>query len=504
MKLSDLLYPEEYTSSADIQDTEISAVVSDTRMLSRGALFVCLRGGRTDSHTLAAKAEEAGAAAIVADENALLPEGITVPVLRVKSTRRTLAFLHSRFHGCPERELTIIGITGTNGKTSTATVLYSILRAAGLHAALIGTAECLYHDKLYTLPSGGGGERLLTMTTPDPDILFPMLRTMKEEGITHVVMEVSSHALLLEKVAPIAYAIGIFTNLSPEHLDFHNDMQSYLCAKALLFSQCDVGIFNCDDAYAEALITRSDCEVVRAGVVWQGDYRATDIELRGTSGVHYSLTAPAVRMRIRTPLPGTFSVYNTLLAATAAIRLGISPITVADALCTPIHIPGRLERIPTGAGCEFSVFIDYAHTEHALRTLLRTVRAFRKKGERIVLIFGCGGERDRTKRAPMGRAAEELADTVIVTSDNPRNEDPRAIINDILLGMEKPEQHRVIPSRRRAIETAIAEAEAGDIILLVGKGHEHYEITASGVHAFDERKIVLAALEKMKKGDTVE
>ena len=503
MKLSDLLSPGEYTAEREVQDIEISAIVSDTRMLTCGALFVCLRGGKLDAHTLAARAELAGAAAIVAEQDAPLPEGIAIPVLRVKSTRRALADLHSRFHGCPEREMTLIGVTGTNGKTSTATVLYSILRAAGLHTALIGTAECLYDDKVYTLPtSDNGSGRLLTMTTPDPDILYPMLRMMRSAGITHAVMEVSSHALFLEKVAPISYAVGIFTNLSPEHLDFHNDMESYLGAKARLFSQCRIGIFNCDDPYAEKIIEKASCEAVRAGVVWQGDYRATDIELCGTKGTHYTLQAPGLRMRIRTPLPGSFSVYNTLLALTAALRLGIAPNTAANALAAPIHVPGRLERVALGAGCSFSVFIDYAHTEHALRSLLLTVRAFRKSGERIVLLFGCGGERDKTKRAPMGKTAEELADCVILTSDNPRTEDPKAILDDILSGMQHPTKHRVILSRRRAIEAAITEAMPGDIILLVGKGHEHYEITASGVHPFDERKIVLSALEKIKKGDT--
>ncbi len=340
------------------------------------------------------------------------------------------------------------------------------------------------------------------MTTPDPDILYPMLRMMRSAGITHAVMEVSSHALFLEKVAPIAFSAGIFTNLSPEHLDFHNDMESYLAAKGRLFSQCRVGVFNCDDPYAEKMIAAASCEVVRAGVVWQGDYRATDVELCGTGGARYTLQAPALRMRIRTPLPGSHSVYNTLLALTAALRLGISPPVAADALAAPIRVPGRLERVPTGAGTGFSVFIDYAHTEQALRSLLLAVRAFRKAGERIVLLFGCGGDRDKTKRAPMGKTAEELADCVILTSDNPRTEDPKAILQDILSGMHSPERHRVISSRRRAIETAIAEAIPGDIILLVGKGHERYEITASGVHPFDERKIVLSALEKKRKGDT--
>lgn len=502
MKLSKLLYPGEYTSFQSPEEIEISGIVSDTRGLYPGCLFICLRGARHDSHTLAQRVEEAGAAALIAECGAPLPEGLQIPIFRVPSTRASLALLYSRYYGSPEQGLVMIGVTGTNGKTSTATVLYSILQHAGYRTGLIGTAECRYNGKLYTLPEEMGGDRLRTMTTPDPDILYPLLRAMADEGITHVVMEVSSHALVLEKVLPIRYEVGIFTNLSPEHMDFHNNMDAYMRAKSTLFRQSRVGIFNCDDAYADDLISLSDCTVRRAGVVWQGDYRATDIELSGSLGVSYSYIAPGIRLRIRTPLPGTFSVYNTLLALTAAIELGVSPLAAAEALATHAPVPGRLERVPMNPGIPFSVFIDYAHTEAALRSLLLTVRAFRRQGERIVLLFGCGGDRDSQKRAPMGRVAEELADLVILTSDNSRSEDPDAILRDILSGMRHPEAARIIPSRRRAIEAAVTEAMRGDIILLAGKGHETYEITRTGVRHFDERKIVLSALEKRKIGDT--
>lgn len=503
MKLSEILFSGEYSATADPQEIEFTHIITHTADLGRGVLFVCLRGIRYDSHTLIKIIEEGGAAAVIAEEEAILPSDIAIPIFRVPNTRRALAFLYSRYYGNPQNELCMIGITGTNGKTSTATVLYSILRSAGYKCALIGTAECLYNDAVYTLPEeSGGSNRLRTMTTPDPDILYPMLRTMKDAGITHVVMEVSSHALALDKVTPISFEIGIFTNLSSEHMDFHSDMKNYMLAKAKLFSLCKTGIFNCDNEYAEDLIANATCRPLRAGVVWQGDFRATDIELRGTMGASYSFTAPGVRLRVRITLPGAFSIYNTLLALTAATELGISPIAAADALTSLVHIPGRMERVPAGdAG--FSVFIDYAHTEQALKSLLTTVRSFRKNSERIVLVFGCGGDRDREKRAPMGRVADELADFVIVTSDNPRTENPDAIIADILSGMNAPGKHLVIRSRRRAIEHAILTAMAGDIIILAGKGHETYEITASGVRQFDERKILRSALEKRKKGDTV-
>ena len=493
MNLSQVLFPGEYTAAVDPQDIEFSHIVTHTSEISQGALFVCLRGTRCDSHTLVKLAEEGGAAAVIAEESAILPIDISIPVFRVASTRTTLALLYSRYCSNPQNELCMIGVTGTNGKTSTATVLYSILRSAGYKCALIGTAECLCDGTVYTLPEENRGhDRLRTMTTPDPDILYPMLRMMRSLGITHVVMEVSSHALALDKVTPIPFEIGIFTNLSPEHLDFHTDMHNYLLAKAKLFSLCKTGIFNCDSEYAEDLIAGSACRPLRAGVVWQGDYRATDIELRGTQGSTYSFNAPGLRLRVRTPLPGAFSVYNTLLALTAAIELGVPPIAAADALASPVRVPGRMEHIPTG-NADLSVFIDYAHTEHALRSLLSTVRSFRKSGERIVLLFGCGGDRDREKRAPMGRVAEELADFVIVTSDNPRTEDPDSIIADILSGMRSEDTHTVIKNRRRAIEHAVTTARQGDIIILAGKGHETYEITREGRRPFDERELVRQA-----------
>ncbi len=503
MKLSHLLYENEYSSAAKADEIEITSIVSDIRGLKEGCLFVSLRGSSHDSHTLFLKLREKGAAAIVAEHDTPIPSEGEIPVFFVPSVRQAFATLHSRFHGSPEKDLVMIGVTGTNGKTSTATILYSILEASGIKAGLIGTAECLYDGKIYTLPSGEEAVRLRTMTTPDPDILYPMLRTMKDAGITHVVMEVSSHSLALMKVAPIHFRVGIFTNLSPEHMDFHSSMEAYLRAKARLFLQCDVGILNCDDPYAEEILRECHCTAVRrCGVVWQGDIRATDVALFGTGGCAYSYIAPGIRLRVRTPLFGAFSVYNTLLALTAAIELGVSPLSACDALSKHISVPGRMERVTMGSYADFCVFIDYAHTEEALRSILTSIRTFRQRGERIVLLFGCGGDRDRKKRAPMGRVAEELADLVILTSDNCRNEDPHAIIKDILSGMRHPERARVIVSRRRAIESAIMKAERGDIIILAGKGHETYEITAAGIRHFDEREIVKAALEKRNNGDT--
>ncbi len=503
MKLSELLYDHEYKGQYKTEDIEVSEVVSDTRAMSRGCLFICLKGTRFDSHTLLDKISVGGCSAVIVEDGSPIPDTVTIPVFFVKSTRAALARAHSRFHKNPADGLIMIGVTGTNGKTSTATTLYTLLRAVGIRAGLIGTAECLYDDKIYTLPEDENGERLRTMTTPDPDILYPMLSMMKQAGITHVVMEVSSHSLVLEKVLPIHYRLGIFTNLSPEHMDFHGTMEAYKQAKANLFSQCDIGIFNCDDPSYTDVIKTASCRILRAGIGKEAEHRATDIELLGSRGILYSYRTPGICLRIRSPLPGTYSVYNTLLALSAAITLGISPIAAADALATQKAVTGRLEKLPLSPSENFSVFIDYAHTPKALKSLLTTVRSFRREGERIVLLFGCGGDRDKSKRAPMGQLAEELADKVILTADNSRREKTAAILADIRSGMREPERAQVIPSRRAAIEEAILSAQENDIILLVGKGHETYEITQNGVRPFDERKIVKEALEKRKNGDTI-
>lgn len=505
MKLSELLYEGEYTSRNDPEKIEVSHIVSDTRGLCKGCLFVCLRGLRFDSHTLLEKIKEGGASAIVVESGAIYSPPSEIPIFEVKSTRIALSLLFSRFCGDPQKDLRLVGITGTNGKTSTAVMLYNILRKAGKKAGLIGTVECLYDGKRYALPDDKEkGERLLSMTTPDPDILYPILKKMKDEGITHVVIEVSSHALSLEKVYPLRFEVGIFTNLSPEHLDFHSDIQTYLSCKQKLFKQSKLGIVNGDDKAAITLIEGSPCRMIRCGLQKQNDYYADSVSLLGSRGVSYTLSMPEARLRIRVPIAGGFTVYNSMLATAAAKALGISPLAAAEALAEQATVCGRMERLSLGEFDKlFSVFIDYAHTEEALRSLLTTVRGFAAPTERIVLLFGCGGDRDKEKRPKMGRIAEELSDLCIVTSDNCRTERSEDIIKDILSGMKDPTSHTVIKDRKEAIEYAILNAKVGDIILLCGKGHETYEIKKSGICRFDERRIVEAALEKRKSGDTV-
>lgn len=490
MELSALLFPGEYTSTYSTRGIEISTVCYRGSQITPGCLFICLRGTRYDGHALLRTAQAVGAAAALVEEGAKSPLPPGLPVFTVPNTRRMMAHIYYRLSHCPANGMHLIAVTGTNGKTSTATMLYSILRACQKNAALIGTVACRCGDKFYPRERE---ENTASMTTPDPDVLYPMLEQMKADGVEYVIMEASSHALALEKLAPLHFDVGIFTNLSPEHLDFHGTMENYLAAKARLFLQCDRAILNCDDEYAERLAKSIPCKVLRCGAVYHEQYNAEEIRARSADGVSYIYATPRLKMPVHVPLPGAFTVYNSLLALTCALQIGLPPLQAKDALQKMQGVPGRLERVLLPPEAGFTVLIDYAHTEAALRNLLQTVRSFRHGGERIVLVFGCGGDRDKSKRAPMGRAAEELADYTILTSDNSRSEEPVTIIHDILKGMRFPARRRVIVDRRRAIVHAIHSAAANDIILLVGKGHEEYELSDGARHPFDEKSIVLEA-----------
>ncbi len=501
MRLSELLFHGEYASLHRAEDIEVCSLSSDTSKIECGCLFICVAGERYDPHKMLDFIRRRGAVAVVTQRGAQYDCDAGIPIFEVESTRKMLAFIYSRYYGCAHKKMKMIGITGTNGKTSTSYMLRSILKNAGYKVGLIGTVECLIGDEVFSLPdSDTRGDKLKTMTTPAPEVLYEILSRMADEGVTHVVMEVSSHALELFRVAPIYFEYGIFTNLAPEHLDFHRDMQSYEGAKARLFSQCGVGIFNADSEYTKSIAESAACEKILCGVSGKGEYCAREVRLLGSHGVEYTFVGENLRFNVKCAIPAVFTVYNSLLALACAIHLGVAPSVARDAICRMQSISGRLERIPLDTE-DYSVFIDYAHTEEALRNLLSTVRSFRRGGERIVLLFGCGGDRDRSKRAPMGRTAERLADFVIVTTDNPRNEKPRDIIRDILSGMKDINRRRVILDRKRAIEYAIINARKNDIIILSGKGHESYQIDDSGTLPFDERKIVEAAQEKRGNGD---
>jgi UDP-N-acetylmuramoyl-L-alanyl-D-glutamate--2,6-diaminopimelate ligase len=416
-----------------------------------------------------------------------------VPVLKVVDTRRAAALIYHSWYGKPAEKLHVIAVTGTNGKTSVTFMLRAIFEAAMYRTGLIGTVNYYSAGRRIL---GGTDDPLANMTTPDPGELYRMLAEMAADGVEYVFMEVTSHALAFGKPDAIHFDAAIFTNLTPDHLDFHGDMEKYYQTKKKLFSMCDKAVINIDDGYGARLAGEVTCPHVTCSAKGiSSDYMATQICQSGVDGNQYRLSSKQKRFTIRTPLPGAFSVINTLEAAACASMLGISPSVIMTALGTMAGVDGRMERVRLGVLADYSVFIDYAHTPDALENLLRTAKGFAGERERVVLVFGCGGDRDRSKRSVMGEIAGRLADFVIVTSDNSRSEQPMDIICDIQKGLGDSD-YVIIPSRRRAIEFAIREAHAGDIILLAGKGHEEYEIDRSGKHFFSEKQIVAEAAGK--------
>lgn len=489
MKLCELIYESEYFSVSDPSDLTIEHITSEPREIREDSAFVLLPGVRFDTSRIVSFAVAKHPRVIICEA---LPDYPTekIPILFVKNARRTLSFLLFRFYRLSLSDMTLIGITGTNGKTSTATMLVSILRAAGESVGFIGTGRIEI-----------GGVRLTddrySMTTPDPPVLYPALHRMREAGCTSVVMEVSSHALRLEKVAPLTFDAAIFTNLSAEHLDFHRDMEDYLEAKQKLFASARLCIVNADDPYAERMTEATGGDILRVGALTEAEVTGTEIEDHGLEGISYMYRAGELCFLQRLSLPGVYNVYNSMLALSAAIALGIKPCIAKHALSSLSGIEGRMEVIRDG---ESTVVIDYAHTEEALRCALSTVR--KSTRGRLLLLFGCGGERDRTKRPRMAESAERLADLVIVTSDNCRGEAMGDIFRDILAGFRK-ENHKIISDRARAIAYGIERLRAGDVLLIEGKGHERYQIDKNGTHIFDERKIIADALKKRKDGYTV-
>ena len=502
MELDQLLLDGEHLGDRIPRGIGISGIENDGRKVVPGCLFVCHKGALFDSHALLPQLRDAGCAAVVVSYDHEIGS-VGIPVIRVRDTRRAESLAVSRFYGSPADKLTMIGVTGTNGKTSVATMIWHILNDAGIPCGLIGTTGYRGlpgNENAFDAYRTGAAA---TMTTPPPPALYPLLAAMSKTGITHVVMEVSSQALSQSRVAPIRFALSVFTNLSPEHLDYHGTMTEYLEAKKILFRQTDTAVVNGDSPWSDLLLDGLTCNKIACGTLDGRDARATDVTLNGCDGVSFLYRTDEGAFPVTVPIPGTFTVQNALLALTAAKTLGIDTETGIRSLAHVPTIPGRMERIDTGE-LPFSVFIDYAHTEAALRSLLCSIRAIRRPGEQIVVLFGCGGDRDPSKRCEMGKTAEELADFTIVTSDNSRSEDPKRIIRSILSGMEEQDRRRVIVDREKAIRYAIQNALQGDLILLVGKGHEKYEITRDGVREFDEKKIVLSALEERRTGHTME
>ena len=465
----------------------------DSRRVEPGWCFVAMRGGTTDGNKYIDTAIERGAVAIVSD-SATEPPRRNVAWAVAAHGRRALARLSANFYKKPAEKLAITGVTGTNGKTTTTYLIQSLLQHSGRKTAMIGTVE--YHIAGKVMPS--------PHTTPEALELNRVFHEAVSLGVTDAVMEVSSHALAQERVYGVPYDVAVFTNLTRDHLDFHGTMESYFQAKACLFRGCGtepprVAIINRDDSWSEQLIklAHKHCDKVFTYGIDGGDFHANKLEM-SAAGTRFELVTPERRIEVFSPLLGKVNVYNLLAASAAAMERGIHADRLSEAI-THIHRPpGRFERVD--AGQPFTVIVDYAHTDDALRNVTSLAREFVKQagGGRVITLFGCGGDRDRTKRPLMGKAAGESSDLVIVTSDNPRSEDPQAIINDILPGLAPTGTKFIVePDRRKAIGVAMANGRVGDIVILAGKGHEKTQTTRDGVHPFEDAKVALDALHAM-------
>lgn len=473
MKLKDVLKGLDIVSSTAAQDMEITGVSYDSRTTQPGDLFVAISGAAVDGHKFIATAAEKGAVCAVCLHEM---EG-ALPTVIVTDTRKALAIIGANWFDHPACEMTMIGITGTSGKTTSTYLIKSILeQKAGAKVGLVGTIQNMI-----------GAEVLHTeRTTPESFELHRLFRQMADAGCTHVVMEVSSHALSLDRVYGIRFAIGIFTNLSQDHLDFHHTMEEYCDAKSMLFRSCDIAIYNADDPWSQRMLKGSLCRRFSYGVHHDADLKAKNVQLHAGS-VAFDAEADTDWAAVKVGIPALFTVYNTLDAIACCWNLGVPLAECADALGRNHGVKGRMEIIPT-PGKNYTILNDYSHKPDALDNVLKAVKSFAKG--RTVVLFGCGGDRDKTKRPQMGEIAARLADFVIVTSDNPRTEEPMAIINDILAGMQGYDDYMVEPDRVRAIHYAMDNAREGDVIILAGKGHEDYqEIDHHKIH-MDEREIV--------------
>lgn len=461
-------------------ELEISGVSYDSRKTEKGDMFVAIRGFEADGHKFIPKAVENGAAVILCEEK----PSCDIPYVLVSDSRYGLAIVSRDFFGDPASEMTMIGITGTSGKTSSSYLIKHMLESKlDAKVGLIGTNGNMIGDEfLHT-----------EHTTPESYELHKLFRHMADSGCTHVVMEVSSHSLTLERVAGIHFDVALYTNLSQDHLDFHGTMEEYAAAKRKLFSMCSLGCFNLDDAWADFMRDGASCRTMTFSTEKnEADLVAKDIRLTA-DGVRFASVSGDEISMTKLGIPGMFSVYNALGIMSVGLALGLSLADCSDAMSSAKGVKGRLEIVPTGR--DFSVVIDYSHKPDALEKVLKTLKPVTRG--RLIALFGCGGDRDKLKRPIMGRIAADNADLVVVTSDNPRTEDPDEIIREIVAGMkDKRTPTKVICDRREAIAWAIDNAAPGDVLLLAGKGHEDYQVVGHEKHHMDEREIVSDCLKK--------
>ena len=480
MKLRELIKNLSIIEMSADAEREISGVSYDSRKTEKGDMFVAIRGFEADGHKFIPKAVENGAAVILCEEK----PSCDIPYVLVSDSRYGLAIVSRDFFGDPASEMTMIGITGTSGKTSSSYLIKHMLESKlDAKAGLIGTNGNMIGDELLHTEH----------TTPESYELHKLFRHMADSGCTHVVMEVSSHSLTLERVAGIHFDVALYTNLSQDHLDFHGTMEEYAAAKRKLFSMCSLGCFNLDDAWADFMRDGASCRTMTFSTEKnEADLVAKDIRLTA-DGVRFASVSGDEISITKLGIPGMFSVYNALGTMSVGLALGLSLADCSDAMSSAKGVKGRLEIVPTGR--DFSVVIDYSHKPDALEKVLKTLKPVTRG--RLIALFGCGGDRDKLKRPIMGRIAADNADLVVVTSDNPRTEDPDEIIREIVAGMkDKRTPTKVICDRREAIAWAIDNAAPGDVLLLAGKGHEDYQVVGHEKHHMDEREIVADCLKK--------
>lgn len=478
MRLKELLKGIDYIRIEGVQDIGIEDLYYDSREVTPNSLFFCIKGLTVDGHDFAPQAVAKGAKVLVLERDVDVDGDITK--VFVPNSKTAMAYMAKNFYRNPTKDINFIGVTGTNGKTTVTYLVKSILEKAGQKVGLIGTISNMIGDR--KMPS--------KFTTPESLELQKLLREMADENVDSVVMEVSSHSLALGRVEGCEYDIGVFTNLSQDHLDFHANMEEYRDAKAKLFTQSKLAIINEDDKNGRWIKKRVPTKVFTYGIYKDADIYARELEITDR-GVAFHLHTPSGSIPINLAIPGIFSIYNGLAAASICYNLGISLEIIAQGLQEVKGVDGRFELLDTGT--DYSVILDYAHTPDGLENILTTAKEFAKG--RIITLFGCGGDRDHGKRPIMGEIAGKYSDLCIITSDNPRSEDPMDIIKDIVPGVEKTGcDYTIIENRREAIEYALAQAQKDDIVILAGKGHETYQILKDKTIPFDEKQIVAEIL----------
>ena len=486
MKLDKLLERLAYEVVQGSDGIEVTTLANDSRKVQEGSVFVCISGAVSDGHKYAHDVCEKGAAAVIVEKDVEVPEHVTV--IKVSDTRYALALMSAAYFGYPAEKLKVIGITGTKGKTTTTYMIRSILEGVGHKVGLIGTIEAIIGDK--TIPAAN--------TTPESFTIHQYFAEMLEAGCDSVVMEVSSQGLMLHRTAGIEFEIGIFTNLGKDHIgpNEHKDFDDYKRCKAMLFKQCKLGIANVDDKYFEDIFKDAACRTETFGFSEKADLRAENVELvskPGYLGVAYHVTG-LMNFDVEIDIPGTFSVYNSLTAIAVCRHFGVPVEKIKEAL-KKAKVKGRIEMIKVSD--DFTLMIDYAHNAMSLESLLTTLKEYQPK--RLVCLFGCGGNRSKDRRYEMGEVSGRLADLSIITSDNPRFEEPQDIINDIKIGIGRTDGKYVeICDRKEAIRYAIANGQPGDVIVLAGKGHEDYQEIRGVKHPMDERVLIAEVLEELR------